>query len=115
CGDLLGDERHATAATPRGEKGAVPARCPTSRTDQDIVGAEAAVNGDGLVARHHARRGVGSTRGGIRAAGCVRVEPPSHLVTDEELGLDLSSALEVGEGPPGILVPPSPGPPPRTA
>src|SRR5207253_5695304 len=50
CGNLLSDEGHATVATPRREEGAVPARCPTPSADQDIVGAEAAMDRDGLVA-----------------------------------------------------------------
>src|SRR6202030_788394 len=81
CRNLLGDERDAAATTPRGEEGAMPARGSPARADQDIVGAEATMDRDGLVARQQTGVGVRPARSGLHTAGCPRVEPLAHLCT----------------------------------
>ena len=73
------------------------ARIAAAHGEENVVGPEASVNANRLVAVEHAPSFVGSGQHGGTAAWCVRVEPVHEGRAGEERRLDFAPTLEIGE------------------
>src|SRR5215510_11226446 len=94
------------SAAPRRKEGGMTTGLPAPDAEKDVVGPEAPMHTYGVVVRDHAVKRVDAGRGARHSAVGATIEPLEHLGVREKCGLDLSHALEIGEGSPRVLVEP---------
>src|SRR6185312_14920156 len=97
-------ERHGSTAAPRREEGGVTSSLPAPHAEKNVVGPEASMHAHGLVLLDDLLGRVHVRRDARHAAIGVTIEPLEQLWVGEERRLYLPRALEIGKGPPGMLV-----------